>query len=249
MPENQEGIKEQSQEQTMSPLPAQEETANQDDKDNEKSAQETEQPQEQQISEKIKSLNNILNFIAVNKPIIFDKCFKTGAVAMSIFGLLNMESDIIKSGNNKEVKLDGDDLVVASYMANIGFVGIPEYILYKQGQLTEGEYDIVKQHAKLSANSASSISPLSSLPILDHHELPLAKGYNKKMTGVPRSSYIIGIADRFIGSIHMMGSLYRPANSRFDAINNAISMFDNTSQVFSVKEINDIADLLLTVNV
>ena len=211
--------------------------------------QNQEDVQEQPVSEKIKSLNTILGFIAVNKPIIFDKCIKTGLVAMSIFDLLKMDLDLIKSGNNKEVRLENEDLVVASYMSNIGFIGIPEYILYKQGELTEGEYDTVKQHTKLSANSASAISPVSTLAILDHHELPLAKGYNKKMTGVPRSAYVIGIADRFIGSIHMMGSLYRPANSRYDAVSNAVSMFDNTSQVFSVEEINAIADLLLNINI
>ena len=242
-------MKEQSQEQTLDSSPVQEETANQSDKDDQKPAQETERLQEQQTSEKIKSLNTILNFLAVNKPIIFDKCFKTGVVAMSIFELLNMKSDVIKGGNNSEVKLDGEDLIVASYMANVGFVGIPEYILYKQGQLTDGEYDIIKQHTKLSANSAFSISPVSFLPILDHHELPLAKGYNKKMTGVSRSAYVIGIADRFVSSLHMVGSLYRPANSRFDAVDKAINMFDNTSQVFSVEEINAIANSLLLINI
>ena len=248
MSENQENL------QTQKPETADvqtEETVNQGTADTQEPAQENqnqEDVQEQPVSEKIKSLNTILGFIAVNKPIIFDKCIKTGLVAMSIFDLLKMDFDLIKSGN-KEIRLENEDLIVASYMANSGFIGIPEYILYKQGELTEGEYDTVKQHTKLSANSASAISPASTFAILDHHELPLAKGYNKKMTGVPRSAYVIGIADRFVGSIHMMGSLYRPANSRYDAVSNAISMFDSTSQVFSVEEINAIADLLLSVNI
>ncbi len=248
MSENQENL------QTQKPETADvqtEETVNQGTADAQEPAQENqnqEDVQEQPVSEKIKSLNTILGFIAVNKPIIFDKCIKTGLVAMSIFDLLKMDFDLIKSGN-KEIRLENEDLIVASYMANSGFIGIPEYILYKQGELTEGEYDTVKQHTKLSANSASAISPASTFAILDHHELPLAKGYNKKMTGVPRSAYVIGIADRFVGSIHMMGSLYRPANSRYDAVSNAISMFDSTSQVFSVEEINAIADLLLSVNI
>ena len=249
MSENQEELQEQT---TETAGVQTEETVNKDKADIQEPSQENPNPennQAQPVSEKIKSLNTILGFVAVNKPIIFDKCVKTGAVAMSIFELLKMDFDLIKSGNNKEVRLENEDLVVASYMANIGFIGIPEYILYKQGELTEGEYDTVKQHTKLSANSASAISPVSTLAILDHHELPLAKGYNKKMTGVPRSAYVIGIADRFIGSIHMMGSLYRPANSRYDAVSNAVSMFDNTSQVFSVEEINAIADLLLSINI
>ena len=249
MSENQEELQEQT---TETAGVQTKETVNKDKADIQEPSQENPNPENNQVqpvSEKIKSLNTILGFVAVNKPIIFDKCVKTGAVAMSIFELLKMDFDLIKSGNNKEVRLENEDLVVASYMSNIGFIGIPEYILYKQGELTEGEYDTVKQHTKLSANSASAISPVSTLSILDHHELPLAKGYNKKMTGVPRSAYVIGIADRFVGSIHMMGSLYRPANSRYDAVNNAISMFDNTSQVFSVDEINTIADLLLSANI
>ncbi len=249
MSENQEELQEQT---TETAGVQTKETVNKDKADIQEPSQENPNPENNQVqpvSEKIKSLNTILGFVAVNKPIIFDKCVKTGAVAMSIFELLKMDFDLIKSGNNKEVRLENEDLVVASYMSNIGFIGIPEYILYKQGELTEGEYDTVKQHTKLSANSASAISPVSTLAILDHHELPLAKGYNKKMTGVPRSAYVIGIADRFIGSIHMMGSLYRPANSRYDAVGNAINMFDNTSQVFSVEEINAIADLLLNINI
>ncbi|MHB1696637.1 MAG: HD-GYP domain-containing protein [bacterium] len=252
MSENQENSQETQEQETASPQTEikTEESLNGDiPENNNETAQETETVQEQPVSEKIKSLNAILNFVSINKPIIFDKAFKTGMVGMSIFGLLKMESDVVKIGNNNEIRLDSEDLVVASYMANIGFIGVPEYILYKQGQLTDGEYDTVKQHVKLSANAASSVSQTAYAAILDHHELPLGKGYNKKMTGIPRSAYVIGIADRFVGSVHMMGSLYRPANSRYDAVSNAISMFDNTSQVFSIDEINAIADLLLTINV
>jgi response regulator RpfG family c-di-GMP phosphodiesterase len=200
-------------------------------------------------SEKIKMLNVILNFVGNTKPIIYDKCIKTGITAMSIFNLLNMNSDEIKNNNNNaSIVLDGDDLIAASYLANVGFIGIPEYILYKQGLLMDNEYEIVKQHTKISANVCMPISPNAYSVILDHHELPLARGYSKKMSGVARSSFVIGVADRFVGSMHMVGSLYRPANSRYDALKNAMEFFDSTSPVFSVDEINGIADLLLSIN-
>ena len=248
MLENQEELQEQT---TETAGVQTEETVNQDNADIQEPSQENPNPENNQVqpvSEKIKSLNTILGYVAVNKPIIFDKCVKTGAVAMSIFDLLKMDFDLIKSGNNEEARLEKEDLVVASYMANSGLIGIPEYILYK-GDLTGGEYDMMKQHTKLSANSALPISPVSTLAILDHHELPLAKGYNKKMTGVSRSAYVIGIADRFIDDAHMTSSLNKPAKSRYDAVSNAVSMFDNTSQVFSVEEINTIAALLLNINI
>ena len=206
-----------------------------------------------EISEKIKTLNIILGFVAITKPIIYDKCMKTGFIASSIFSLLGMESDTVKYGNDS-VSLDKDDLTAASYLANIGFTGIPEYILYKQGALNEHEFESVKQHARLSANVCSQLFPSAFNVVLYHHELPSGttffnNGYFKKMTGVSRSSYIVGIADRFAGSLHMLGTLYRPANSRYDALKNAMEMFDNTSQVFSEDEINAITDLLLGLNI
>ena len=211
-------------------------------------AQENAPEEQPQISEKIKALNLYLSLLSTIKPIIYDKCIKTGIVASNIFNILQMNEDVLSFGENK-VTVSNDDLIVASYLANAGFAGIPEYVLYKQGSLSDNEYSIVKEHVKVSANIASIISPESFTVVLDHHELPLAKGYNKKLTGTARSSYVIGIADRYVGSLHMVGSLYRPSNSRMDAIKNAIEMFDTTSQVFSVDQINAIADMLFNINI
>lgn len=219
------------------------------EKSEEKPQDEGENTREEPVSEKIKALNLYMAFLSTVKPVIYDKCIKTGVVALNIFKVLNMEFDVLNISNENKITLSKDDLVVASYFANVGFIGIPEYILYKQGALTNNEYDVIKEHTKISANICSIISPEVFTVVVDHHELPLAKGYNKKMTGVARSSYVIGIADRFVGSLHMMGSLYRPVNSRVDAINNAINMFDVTSQVFSIDQINQIANMLLQINI
>ena len=82
MSENQEELQEQTPETAGVQT---EETVNQDSADIQEPSQENPNPennQAQPVSEKIKSLNTILGFVAVNKPIIFDKCVKTGAVAM-----------------------------------------------------------------------------------------------------------------------------------------------------------------------
>ena len=214
-------------------------------KSEEKPQDEDENTLEESVSEKIKALNLYLRFLATVKPIIYDKCIQTGGIASALFGILNMESDVININSENKISLTKDDLLVAAYLSNAGFVGIPEYVLSKPGSLSDNEYNIVKEHVRVSANICSIIAPEVFTVVVDHHELPLARGYNKKMAGVARSSYVIGIADRFIGSLHMMGSLYRPANSRVDAVNNAINMFDATSQVFSIDQINQIADFLL----
>ena len=219
------------------------------EKSEEKPQDEGENTREEPVSEKIKALNLYMAFLRAVKPIIYDKCVKTGIVALNIFNVLNMEFDVVNISSENKITLSKDDLVVASYFANIGFMGIPEYILYKQGILSDSEYDIIKEHTKVSANICSIIAPEVFTVVADHHELPLAKGYNKKMTGVARSSYVIGIADRFVSSSHMMGSLYRPANSRIDAVSNAINMFDVTSQVFSMDQINQIVDMLLQIDI
>jgi len=102
---------------------------------------------------------------------------------------------------------------VAARLHDIGKIGVPSEILSKPGQLTECEFDIVKTHAKLSAEILSSIDfpwPVVTTA-LQHHERVDGSGYPYGLAGdeIIQEARIVAVAD----VVEAMSSHrpYRPA--------------------------------------
>ncbi len=94
-----------------------------------------------------------------------------------------------------------ESLKIAATLHDVGKISVPDNILLKPGRLTDGEFDIIKNHPVIGENI------LKPLPILDterliirhHHERWDGKGYPDGLQGsdIPFLSRIITVVDAF----------------------------------------------------
>jgi response regulator RpfG family c-di-GMP phosphodiesterase len=94
-----------------------------------------------------------------------------------------------------------ESLKIAATLHDVGKISIPDNILLKPGRLTDGEFDVIKNHSVIGENI------LKPLPILDterliirhHHERWDGKGYPDGLHGydIPFLSRIITVVDAF----------------------------------------------------
>ncbi|WP_051251797.1 HD-GYP domain-containing protein [Psychrilyobacter atlanticus] len=106
----------------------------------------------------------------------------------------------VKLGNS--LNLDEkqlDELYWAALLHDIGKIIIPSETLNKEGELTDAEYEIVKNHSKVGAEIVRNSSSLKEVSqyILYHHERWDGKGYPEGLKGdeIPLISQIISVAD------------------------------------------------------
>lgn len=95
-----------------------------------------------------------------------------------------------------------DILYWAAILHDIGKIAIPEYILLKNGRLTEEEFAEIRRHPAYGADLLASVS-LTFRPIADvvraHHERWDGMGYPLGYSGreIPRLARIIAVVDVF----------------------------------------------------
>ena len=92
----------------------------------------------------------------------------------------------------------------AAPLHDIGKIGIPDKILLKPAKLTDDEWKIMKQHAKigydiLNVGSSSKIIQLAADIALSHHERWNGSGYPQKLKEkeIPIPGLITAVADSF----------------------------------------------------
>jgi putative two-component system response regulator len=94
----------------------------------------------------------------------------------------------------------------ASPLHDIGKVGVPDYVLQKPGKLTPEEFEVMKQHTILGANTLEAVNaqhPGSSYVQMgiqiarSHHERWDGKGYPDGLAGeeIPLAARILSLAD------------------------------------------------------
>lgn len=99
-----------------------------------------------------------------------------------------------------------DNLVAASPLHDIGKVGIPDAVLLKPGKLSSEEFDTMKQHAQIGADTLSaSAAHFGNNPLLEmgieiaqfHHEKWDGSGYPLGISGeaIPLSARILALGD------------------------------------------------------
>jgi PAS domain S-box-containing protein len=109
---------------------------------------------------------------------------------------------------------------------DIGKMGIPDRILLKPDQLTEEEWEIMRQHPTYAYNLLSPISYLR--PALDipycHHEKWDGTGYPRKLKGeaIPLSARIFAVAD--VWDALCSDRPYRPAWTKEKALEHIKSL-------------------------
>lgn len=111
-------------------------------------------------------------------------------------------------------KKDSLKIHIAAHLHDIGKIGIPDAILYKEGKLTDEEFECIKKHPEIGAEILGKSKALKELSdiVLMHHERFDGKGYplGKKGVEIPIGARIIAICD----SIDAMSSnrCYRKAH-------------------------------------
>lgn len=99
----------------------------------------------------------------------------------------------------REIELAG----VGSTMHDIGKIGVPDAVLLKQGELTEEEWQTMKQHTAIGAQilggSSSELLQAGETIALSHHEQWDGGGYPKGLSGtaIPLYGRICKVADVF----------------------------------------------------
>lgn len=87
------------------------------------------------------------------------------------------------------------------FLHDIGKVGIPDAVLLKRGQLTEAEYDLMKQHTVIGDHLCDGLRSLKRVrPIIRHHHERLdGSGYPDGLGGedIPLLAQIMSIVDVF----------------------------------------------------
>jgi putative nucleotidyltransferase with HDIG domain len=105
------------------------------------------------------------------------------------------------------IKLNPHTMEVLRYAAllhDIGKIGIPEVVLFKDRRLTEDEYEIIKGHAQLTKNILKKIHFQKKFKdtvtiAATHHERVNGTGYPEGLTGeqIPLGGKILAVADVF----------------------------------------------------
>jgi diguanylate cyclase (GGDEF)-like protein/PAS domain S-box-containing protein len=94
-----------------------------------------------------------------------------------------------------------DNLCLLAALHDIGKIGIPDYILLKQGLLSNEEWKHMKKHPEIGFSIANATNELKNIAdlILHHHERWDGTGYPEGLKGeeIPKLSRILSIIDAY----------------------------------------------------
>ena len=113
-----------------------------------------------------------------------------------------------------------DVVVKAGVLHDIGKIATPDSILFKEGPLSDGEWDVMQKHAEFGAEILAELPALAPFaPIVRaHHERWDGRGYPRGLKGeqIPFEARVVAVADAF----HAMISdrPYRPAIAQREAM-------------------------------
>jgi HD-GYP domain-containing protein (c-di-GMP phosphodiesterase class II) len=107
----------------------------------------------------------------------------------------------------RQMKLNKNEMEIIQYaglLHDIGKIGVPEVVLFKDRKLNEDEFEMLKRHASLTKHLLSKIyfqDQFHHLPLIaaSHHEKINGKGYPDGLIGdeIPLGGKILAVADVF----------------------------------------------------
>lgn len=118
--------------------------------------------------------------------------------------------------NEKEIQT----VYWAALLHDIGKVGVPEFVLTKNGPLTKREWSVMKLHPTIGANIVSSLKEIASLaPIIHAHQEKFdGSGYPRGLRGekIPLGARILAVVDAYDAMTDER--VYRKARSHESAV-------------------------------
>lgn len=94
-----------------------------------------------------------------------------------------------------------EDIYYIGLLHDIGKIGIPNQIINKTSGLTEEEYKIMKDHARIGSDILGTMTEIPGLSVGAHwhHELYNGSGYPDGLVGeeIPEIARIIGVSDAY----------------------------------------------------
>ncbi len=114
---------------------------------------------------------------------------------------------------------DVERVQAAAAVHDVGKLHIPREIVYKPGRLTDGEFELMKQHAGEGGEMVECLDdPALAAAIRSHHERWDGSGYPDGLAGeqIPIAARIISVADTFDAITSQRA--YRPATPHARAL-------------------------------
>ncbi|OGI04515.1 MAG: hypothetical protein A2Y25_06165 [Candidatus Melainabacteria bacterium GWF2_37_15] len=113
------------------------------------------------------------------------------------------------------------ELELAGLLHDIGMIGVPVSVLSKPGDLSDEEYELIKNHLTIGIKILQEIKQLNHvIKIVEcHHEHYDGKGYPNGLKGeeIPIESQIIAVADAYDGLTSERA--YRKSMPHLEAVN------------------------------
>jgi putative two-component system response regulator len=116
------------------------------------------------------------------------------------------------------VGLRGEELEAVAYGAllhDVGKIGVPGYLLRKEGPLSDDEWRLMRQHPEIGERICRPLTASRGMaPVIrHHHERFDGRGYPDGLRGdqIPLGARIVAIADAYEAIVH--GRPYQPAKS------------------------------------
>ena len=155
---------------------------------------------------------------AIENAQLYDELHKSFVSFMETLSTTLDARDYITSGHSRRVtlyavqvarlmKLPKEEVELIRYSAllhDIGKLGVPEIVLFKNKKLTEEEYNIIRRHAALSRSILQKIHfqrHLKDIPEIaaSHHEKVDGTGYPRGLKGeqIPLGGKILAVCDVF----------------------------------------------------
>ncbi|MGE5628138.1 MAG: HD domain-containing phosphohydrolase [Solirubrobacterales bacterium] len=171
--------------------------------------------EEYQLKRKIEE--NYINTIKALADLVDAKDTYTGQHSKMVSKYTGLLCNQLNCLSKEEV----DNIVIAAGFHDLGKIGVSDFILNKDGTLTDAEYEIIKKHPVIGADVLSYLNEFGNIGkiIRHHHERWDGNGYPDGIKGddIPLGSQIIAIADTF--DAITSDRIYRKANDKNTAIN------------------------------
>lgn len=155
---------------------------------------------------------------ALENALLYDEVQKSFVSFIETLSTTLDARDYITSGHSRRVTLYAVQLArlmrlapreiklirYSALLHDIGKLGVPEIVLFKNKKLSDEEYEIIKQHASLSKSILSKIhfqKGLKQVPLIasSHHERIDGSGYPDGIKGdqIPLGGKILAVSDVF----------------------------------------------------